>query len=107
MENKNKIIECDGVPGGITPDCVSGMGPIRFPGENGIERGSGDIPLPSGKLYRQVMPFDTFIKTKKKKKKYKKDISPDSSYYKHSPNPDVYKYVYDFKEYIKKVKDEL
>ena len=34
MSNKN-INECEGgVPGGITPDCVGGMGSIELPGDN-------------------------------------------------------------------------
>lgn len=110
VENLNNMNECEGgVPNGITPDCVSGMGDIRFPGEGCIQKGSGDIPLPSGRVYKQIQPFDAFIKQnyKKKKKLHKKKVSPDSPYYKHSPNPPVYKYVYDFKEYVNKVKEEL
>ena len=115
MSNKN-INECEGgVPGGITPDLVGGMGSIELPGDNpnngydGI-KGSGDIPKGSGHVYKQIMTYDTFIKLpewkKKKKNKNKKEMTPDSPYYKHSPNPPEYSHVYDFKEYIKKVKDE-
>lgn len=111
MTKNDKITEeCEGgVPNGITPDCVSGMGPIRFPGEGGIEKGSGDLPLPSGRVYKQIQPFDSFIKHRKKKRKKNpvKEISPDSPYYKHSPNPPVYKYVYDFKEYCRKTKEDF
>ena len=60
MSNKN-INECEGgVPGGITPDCVGGMGSIELPGDNpnngydGI-KGSGDIPKGSGHDYKQII----------------------------------------------------
>lgn len=109
MENKDNIKECEGVPNGITPQQVGGMGTIMFPG--GGHCGSGDLPSPTGKVYKQIMPFDTFIKSpewkKKKKKKYKKPNTPDSPYYKHSPNPPEYNHVYDFKRYMDKAKEGL
>lgn len=106
MIRKN-IDECD--------SC--GMGSIELPGDNpnngydGI-KGSGDIPLGSKHVYKQIMTFDTFVKPFYQKKKNRKKldvkhVSQDSPYYKHSPNPSEYSYVYDFKEYIKKIKDEL
>lgn len=85
------------------------MGAISLPGELG-DKGSGDLPSPTGKVYKQVMPFDSFVKSpewKKRKKKKHVQTTPDSPYYKHSPNPPEYKHVYDFKEYIKRVKEEL
>ena len=110
-EVKDNLTECEGgVPGGVTPANVGGMGAIAFPGQFG-PKGSGDLPLPSGKVYNQILPFDSFIKSsnrkKKKNKKYKKPNTPDSPYYKHSPNPDVYKYVYDFKTYMNKAKEGI
>lgn len=111
VNNLKNIKECEGVPGGLTFGDVSGMGDIRFPVENGNPQGSGDLPKPSGHVYKQIMPFDSFVKSpdwkKRKKRKNKKEPMKDSSYYKHSPNPSVYKHVYDFKEYIKRVKEEL
>ena len=53
---------CDGVPGGATPASVGGMGAMYFPGPNG-EPGSGDIPMPTGKVYQQVAPFGLFVKS--------------------------------------------
>lgn len=108
-KNIDNIIECEGVPNGVTPANVGGMGAIALPGECGL-KGSGDLPSPSGKVYNQILPFDSFIKSnwkKKKRKKYKKPNTPDSPYYEHSPNPDVYKYVYDFKQYMDKAKEGL
>ena len=118
--NMTKIDECDGVPGGITPDCVGGMGAIEFPGDNpnngydGV-RGSGDLPLPSKKIYKQIMTYDTFVKTKTPKKKkgeqkqFKtKNESPDSPYYPQMKSSPYYKnFVYDFKTYIKKSKENI
>ena len=110
--------ECEGgVPNGVTPSQVGGMGEITFPGDNpnngydGV-KGSGDVPLPSGvsKPYKQIMTYDTFVKStwkKSNKKKHVKPNTPDSPYYKHSPNPPEYKYVYDFKTYIDKAKEGL
>ena len=94
----NNINECDGVPGGLTPADVGGMGPAYFPGPNG-EPGSGDLPSPTGIVYKQVAPFDTFIKIrkqKKKKKKFRKEDEPCA----HSPNEKVYDYVDDFRDYV-------
>ena len=108
MENIKNIKECEGVPNGSTPANVGGMGAIQFPCDGHV--GSGDLPKPSGVgFYKQIMPFDSFIRQnwKKKKKIKKKPNSPDSPYYKHSPNPSEYKYVYDFKTYMDKAKEEL
>lgn len=97
----------------VTPGDVGGMGDIYFPSDDG-EPGSGDIPLPSGKskVYKQVKTFDTFVKTKKKKGEQKKfttpDESPDSPYYKKLESSEYYKdFVYDFKTYIKKSKEDI
>ena len=93
--------ECDGVPGGLTPADVGGMGPAYFPGPNG-EPGSGDLPSPTGKVYQQVAPFGIFVnniygkRKKKKKKKFRKEDEPCV----HSPNAKVYDYVDDFREYV-------
>ena len=92
------LYECDGVPGGLTPADVGGMGPAYFPGPNG-EPGSGDLPSPTGIVYKQVAPFDSFIKIrkqKKKKKKFRKEDEPCA----HSPNTKVYDYVDDFRDYV-------
>lgn len=92
-----KINECDG---GI------GMGDITFPGENGNSQGSGDLPKSTGTVYTQVMPFSKFVQWKQKYKKNKKSkITPDS--YKKLDNPPEYKHVYNFQEYVQKVKEEL
>ena len=94
----SNINECDGVPGGLTPADVGGMGPAYFPGPNG-EPGSGDLPMPTGHVYHQVAPFGVFIKElkkKKKKKKFRKEDEPCS----HSPNAKVYDYVDDYREYV-------
>ena len=72
-ENEKNLNECEGGAG---------------------EPGSGDLPLPSGKLYKQVAPFDTFLKSKKKRKKLKKQ--------KHTPNSPHYAYVDDFKTYVER-----
>ena len=92
------IYECDGVPGGITPADVGGMGAITFPGADGTP-GSGDIPMPTGHVYQQVAPFGIFIrakKGKKRKKKFRKEDEPCA----HSPNAKVYDYVDDYREYV-------
>lgn len=89
---------CDGVPGGATPANVGGMGAAYFPGPNG-EPGSGDLPMPTGKVYQQVAPFGIFIrakKGKKRKKKFRKEDEPCV----HSPNAKVYDYVDDYREYV-------
>ena len=90
--------ECDGVPGGLTPGDVGGMGAAYFPGPNG-EPGSGDLPSPTGIVYQQVAPFGIFInmkKKKKRKKKFRKEDEPCA----HSPNAKVYDYVDDFRDYV-------
>ena len=94
----SNINECDGVPGGLTPADVGGMGPAYFPGPNG-EPGSGDLPSPTGIVYKQVAPFDSFIKIRKQKKKKKKFRIEDEPCA-HSKNPKVYDYVDDFREYV-------
>ena len=95
---------CEGVPGGATPASVGGMGAAYFPGPNG-EPGSGDLPMPSGHVYRQVAPFGLFIKARKnkgkKKKKFRKEDEPCS----HSPNAKVYDYVDDYREYVDRIYD--
>lgn len=96
-----KIDECDccAPNGGITLSDVAGMGDIYFP-SNG-HSGSGDLPLPSGKLYTQVMPFHTFVKIPKSKKKKKRKLEKHSDG-EHSPNPPIYKYVDDFRTYVQR-----
>ena len=94
----SNINECDGVPGGLTPANVGGMGAAYFPGPNG-EPGSGDLPSPTGIVYHQVAPFTMFlkdIKKKKKKKKFRIEDEPCA----HSKNSKTYDYVDDFREYV-------
>ena len=93
-----KIVECDGVPGGLTPADVGGMGEISFPGPDGTP-GSGDIPMPTGVVYHQVAPFGLFIKDLKKKKKKKKFRIEDEPCA-HSKNSKTYNYVDDFRDYV-------
>ena len=57
--------------------------------------------LPSGKVYRQVLPFSEFVKIPKKKKKRKLEKHSDAE---HSPNPPMYKYVDDFRDYAERTK---
>lgn len=97
-----KIDECDCVSpnGGAVFGDVPGMGDITFPGECG-EKGSGDLPMPSGKLYKQVMPFDSFVKVPKKKKKRKLEKHSDAE---HTPNAPMYDYVDDFRTYVERTK---
>jgi hypothetical protein len=94
-----KLVECEGVPGGLTPADVGGMGPAYFPGPNG-EPGSGDLPSPTGIVYKQVAPFDTFIKMRRPKKNKKKKFRKEDEPCVHSPNAKVYDYVDDFREYV-------
>jgi len=94
-----KIVECDGVPGGLTPTDVGGMGLAYFPGPNG-EPGSGDLPSPTGIVYKQVAPFDTFIKMRRPKKNKKKKFRKEDEPCVHSPNAKVYDYVDDFRDYV-------
>jgi hypothetical protein len=94
-----KIVECEGVPGGLTPADVGGMGPAYFPGPNG-EPGSGDLPSPTGIVYKQVAPFDTFIKMRRPKKNKKKKFRKEDEPCVHSPNAKVYDYVDDFRDYV-------
>ena len=95
----SNINECDGVPGGLTPADVGGMGSAYFPGPNG-ESGSGDLPSPTGMVYHQVAPFDSFVKIRKPKKKKKKKFRIEDEPCAHSKNPKVYDYVDDFREYV-------
>ena len=99
------LYECDGVPGGLTPADVGGMGPAYFPGPNG-EPGSGDLPSPTGIVYKQVAPFDSFIKIRKQKKKKKKFRKEDELCV-HSPNTKVYDYVDDFRDYVDRTYDNI
>ena len=89
--------DCGGVPGGMTPSCVGGMGEITFPGDG--TPGSGDVPSPTGKVYYQVAPFGLFETGKKKRKKRKKFRKKDEPCT-YGDNPPVYKYVDDFREYV-------
>ena len=95
----SNINECDGVPGGLTPADVGGMGSAYFPGPNG-ESGSGDLPSPTGMVYHQVAPFDSFVKIRKPKKKKKKKFRIEDEPCAHSKNPKVYDYVDDFRDYV-------
>ncbi len=107
MQDKylSNINECDGVPGGLTPADVGGMGPAYFPGPNG-EPGSGDLPSPTGIVYKQVAPFDTFIKIKKQKKK-KKKFRKEDELCAHSENPPIYSHVDDFRDYVDRTYDDI
>ena len=98
------IYECEGVPGGLTPADVGGMGAAYFPGPNG-EPGSGDLPMPTGKVYQQVAPFGIFIKERKKKGKKKKKFRKEDEPCVHSPNAKVYDYVDDYREYVDRTYD--
>ena len=93
------IYECDGVPGGLTPADVGGMGAIYFPGPEGVP-GSGDLPMPTGHVYKQIAPFDTFLKERKKKKNKKKKFRKEDEPCVHSPNAKVYDYVDDYRDYV-------
>ena len=101
----SNINECDGVPGGLTPADVGGMGPAYFPGPNG-EPGSGDLPSPTGIVYKQVAPFDSFIKIRKQKKKKKKFRKEDELCV-HSENPPIYSHVDDFRDYVDRTYDNI
>ena len=101
----SNINECDGVPGGLTPAYVGGVGPAYFPGPNG-EPGSGDLPSPTGIVYKQVAPFDSFIKIRKQKKKKKKFRKEDEPCV-HSENPPIYSHVDDFRDYVDRTYDNI
>ena len=101
----SNINECDGVPGGLTPADVGGMGPAYFPGPNG-EPGSGDLPSPTGIVYKQVAPFDSFIKIRKQKRKKKKFRKEDEPCV-HSENPPIYSHVDDFRDYVDRTYDNI
>ena len=101
----SNINECDGVPGGLTPADVGGMGPAYFPGPNG-EPGSGDLPSPTGIVYKQVAPFDSFIKIRKQKKKKKKFRKEDEPCV-HSENPPIYSHVDDFRDYVDRTYNQI
>lgn len=100
-----KINECDVVSpnGGITFSDVAGMGDIYFPGERG-DKGSGDLPMPSGKLYKQVLPFDSFIRKSKPKKKKKGHFNKEDEPCVHPDNPPIYKHVDDYRTYAERTK---
>lgn len=103
---KKDINECDAVSpnGGAIFGDISGMGEISFPGPNG-EPGSGDLPMPSGKLYKQVLPFDSFVKLSKPKKKKKKGhFNKEDEECVHTENPPIYKYVDDYRTYVERTK---
>ena len=101
----SNINECDGVPGGLTPADVGGMGPAYFPGPNG-EPGSGDLPSPTGIVYKQVAPFDSFIKIRKQKKKKKKFRKGDEPCAKYDNHP-VCKHIDDFRDYVDRTYDNI
>ena len=101
----SNINECDGVPGGLTPADVGGMGPAYFPGPNG-EPGSGDLPSPTGIVYKQVAPFDSFIKIRKQKKKKKKFRKEDEPCAKYDNHP-VCKHIDDFRDYVDRVYNQI
>lgn len=106
MNNIDKNInECDGgVPNGLTPSDVGGMGEISFPDDGA--KGSGDLPSTNGVVYKQIASFGDFVKKSKKKKTFKTPITPDSPYYKKLKSSEYYKnFVYDFEEYMKKAKE--
>ena len=98
----SNLNECDGVPGGLTPADVGGMGSAYFPGPNG-ESGSGDLPSPTGMVYHQVAPFDSFVKIRKPKKKKKKKFRIEDEPCVHSENPQIYSHVDDFRDYVDRV----
>ena len=102
------INECDVVSpnGGLNFGDVEGMGDIYFPGENG-DQGSGDLPKPSGTLYKQVMPFYTFIKKTKPKKKKKGHFNKEDEPCVHTENPPIYKYVDDYRTYAERTKPHM
>ena len=101
----SNINECDGVPGGLTPADVGGMGPAYFPGPNG-EPGSGDLPSPTGIVYKQVAPYTMFIKDIKKKKKKKKFRKEDELCAKYDNHP-VCKHIDDFRDYVDRVYNQI
>ena len=101
-----KINEC-GIQGGTTPMNVGGMGDIILPGSG--SPGSGDIPLPSptGVVYKQIQPFDQFIKKnwknrkiKKSKRKRRLEKNSDAE---HTPNAPIYDYIDDFRTYTQRI----
>jgi hypothetical protein len=100
IDNNKEVNEC-GVQGGATPACVGGMGDIVLPaGEPGSgQPGSGDIPLPgpTGVVYKQIQPFDQFIRKagwKRRRRKFKG---------KPTKNAHIYAYVDDFRTYARRV----
>lgn len=102
------VFECDcAAPnGGAVFGDVSGMGPINLPGECG-PAGSGDLPMPSGRVYKQVAPFDTFIKIKKSKKGKKKKFRKEDEPCVHSPNGPMYNYVDDYRDYVDRTYNQV
>lgn len=103
-EVMQKINECDIISpnGGLTFNDVSGMGNIEFPDENG-EPGSGDIPMGNKKIYTQVAPFKEFIKSRKRKKKFRKKDEDCAQY----SNPKIYSHVDDFRNYVERTYDKM
>ena len=108
IDYNKDMYECEGVPGGLTPVDVGGMGPAYFPGPNG-EPGSGDLPSPTGKVYQQVAPFGIFVNSLygKRKKKRKKKFRKEDELCVHSPNAKVYDYVDDYREYVDRTYDNM
>lgn len=106
MIMKSNINECDVAPVNcLTFGDVEGIGDIYFPGERG-DKGSGDLPMPSGKLYKQVLPFDSFIRKPipKKKKNKKGHFNKKDEPCVHTDNPPIYKYVDDYRTYAERTK---
>lgn len=101
------VNECDfcSPNGGVVLGDIAGMGSITFPGECG-EAGSGDLPMPTGKVYQQVAPFGAFVKMKKSKKRKKKFRKEDEPCV-HSPNKPVYDYVDDFRQYVDRTYNQV
>lgn len=105
MYMNSSMNECDMASpnGGLTFGDVAGMGEISFPTDK--EPGSGDLPMPSGKLYKQVLPFDSFIKAKTPKKKKKKGhFHKEDEPCVHTDNPPIYDYVDDYRTYAERTK---
>lgn len=104
LKENNLLNECDVAPANcLTFGDVAGMGDIYFPDERG-DKGSGDLPMPSGKLYKQVLPFDSFIKKSKPKKKKKGHFNKEDEPCVHPDNPPIYKHVDDYRTYAERTK---
>ena len=100
------VNECDGVPGGLTPASVGGMGAAYFPGPDGSP-GSGDLPSPTGKVYHQVAPYTMFVQELKKKKKKRKKFRKEDEPCAVKDNPPIYKHVDDFREYVDRIYNQI